>query len=257
MVIANGSEMNKLELKKNLGLNVQKLFYGVGTTIEIESEFEHSHCIRTPNRGLACGIYSAPYLSSDSQKNNIVIGASNFISHEPHFFSRVTSINSLLTAAQEQINKNFYRASLLNVNVGWRPTSQDTYPLIGRTSLKNLFILNGTKRDGIHFSPLISENIAQQIVDPSTSDLFSDFTPERSLIMKGSREMGIEQALQHRMSGIYQHGYKPSTERLNELIINAWKEDLNRIYDSAKMFDFAIPVEMLDMYRYKHATIHD
>jgi glycine oxidase len=255
VVIANGAEMNNLQLREQLGLNVQKLFYGVGTTVEIESEFQHTNCVRTPNRGLACGIYSAPYLNSDSLKNNIIVGASNFISHEPQYFSRLTSVKSLLAAAEEQINKNFYRANLVGINVGWRPTSQDTYPLIGRTSIKNLFILNGTKRDGVHFSPLISENIAQQILKDSTPDIFSDFSPERDLIKKGSREEGIEQAIQHRRSGLYQHGYRPSTERLNELIVSAWEQDLNRLYDDAKIFDFAIPVEMLDMYRFKHALI--
>jgi glycine oxidase len=254
-VISNGTAMNDLNLNETLGISIQKLFYGVGTTIEIESEFQHKNCIRTPNRGLACGIYSAPYFNYETKKNNIIVGASNFISHERHTHSRLTSVRTLLTSAEEQINKNFYRSNLVGINVGWRPTSQDTFPLLGRTNEKNLFVLNGTKRDGFHFSPLIAQNIAKQIIDPSFHDIFQNFSPERKLLKFGSKEEGIEKAIKHRMSAAHQHGYHPSTSRMDELIIEAWRADLIEIYDNAGILDFSIPPEMLDMYRYGHAVI--
>jgi glycine oxidase len=254
-VVANGTSMNELQLNENFGLSIQKLFYGVGTTIEIESEFQHENCIRTPNRGLACGIYSAPYLNHLTNRNNIVVGASNFISNERHIHSRLTSVRTLLSSAEEQINKNFYRANLVNINIGWRPTSQDTYPLIGRTKEKHLFVLNGTKRDGFHFSPLIAENIAQQILNSNFPDVFQSFSPDREILRFGTRESGIENAIKHRMSAAHQHGYHPSTTRMDDLVVEAWRLDLNQIYDHAGIHDFSIPPEMLDMYRYGHAKV--
>ena len=44
----------------------------------------------------------------------------------------------------EQINKDYFRAKLVQTNIGWRPT-EDTVPLIGGTSIKNLFIATELK----------------------------------------------------------------------------------------------------------------
>jgi glycine/D-amino acid oxidase-like deaminating enzyme len=254
LIIANGAEMNQFQLEDKLGLKIQRLFYGIGTTIELQSEFSHTNCVRTPNRGLACGIYSAPYLNHYDSKQNIIIGASNFISNSPETHVRLASIKNLVTAAEEQINKDFYRSNLVSVNVGWRPISQDTYPLIGKTSVNNLYVINGTKRDGFHFSPLISEEISKQIYHNS-NDIFERFNPERDIFRFGTREDVIEISVRHKLSGIYQHGFNPSDSRFEDSVVKSIRSEIEIIYDNAGISDFALPVEMLDMYKYKHAII--
>jgi hypothetical protein len=126
-------------------------------SIEIRSkDYPHLKCIRTPNRGLACGIYTVPYFSDPNVPvDHILVGASNLVSPVSVVYASISSVESLLRAAIEQINFNFYRSELIRVNVGMRPTSLDTYPLIGKTSIDNLVIVTGTKRDGFHMSPLI------------------------------------------------------------------------------------------------------
>ena len=56
-----------------------------------------------------------------------------------------------------------YNSELEKINIGWRPTSADTYPLIGPTSVEGLYIASGTKRDGFHQAPLLSKILSNVI----------------------------------------------------------------------------------------------
>ena len=121
-VLATGATVSDVLNQSSLGIEVQRVFYGVGVSVEIKSpDFPHKKCIRTPNRGLACGIYGVPYLGGPgAPEDHVLVGASNFISPIPCSYGRLTSIETLMRGAIEQINANFYRADLVRINVGWR-----------------------------------------------------------------------------------------------------------------------------------------
>lgn len=256
-VLATGATVSDVLAKSELGIEMQRVFYGVGISVEIKSpDFPHKKCIRTPNRGLACGLYSVPYFSDpDHPNDHVLIGSSNFISPVPYQYGRLTSVESLMRGAMEQINSNFYRADLVRVNVGWRPTSQDTYPLLGKTSIKNLIIATGTKRDGFHMSPLISEQIVALLYNQPIDERLNWFAPERKLIKLMSREEGITKAVRHQMSASYQHDFSPSKSRMTEQIMQMYRDNVERLHDQIGAHDWGIPPEMLDMYRYGHAKI--
>jgi glycine/D-amino acid oxidase-like deaminating enzyme len=254
-VVATGSSVTDLMEKSKLGIDVQRIFHGVGVSIEIRSkDYPHSKCIRTPNRGLACGIYTVPYFNDPNvPADHILVGASNLVSPVPVAHARISSVESLLRAAIEQINFNFYRSELIRVNVGMRPTSLDTYPLIGKTSIDNLVIVTGTKRDGFHMSPLISEQVVSIIYGEKNDDRLAWFAPERSPIRSMTRDEAIDKAIRHQMSAAYQHGFSPSTSRMSDQIRQMYRDDLERLHDQIGAIDWGIPCEMLDMYRYGHA----
>ena len=256
-LLATGANVTDILEKSNVSLKLPKVFYGVGVSVEIKSsEFRHTNCIRTPNRGLACGLYTAPYRNyTENAEPHIIVGASNFISPTPYHFGRLTSVEGLLRGAIEQINHNFYRADFVKMNLGWRPTSQDTYPLIGGTSLTNLFIATGTKREGFHLSPLISEYLSELILFGKEDKRFSFFKPERKLIKSLKREEAISKAVRHYVSAAYQHGFSPSKNRMPDQLKNMYREDLERLHDKIGADDWGIPPEMIDMYRYWHAQI--
>ena len=253
-VLATGASVSGLIDQSNLGIDVQRIFYGVGVSVEIRSpDYPHTKCIRTPNRGLACGVYSVPYFTGPGHANDhILLGASNFISPTPYPYGRLTSVASLMQAGMEQINRNFYRADLVRVNVGWRPISQDTYPLLGKTTIANLIIATGTKRDGFHMSPLISQYIVAMLYDEPIEDRFFVFSPERKPIRSLTREKAIEKAVRHQMSAAYQHGFNPSQSRMPDQIRQMYRDNLERLHDQVGAHDWGIPPEMLDMYRYGH-----
>lgn len=254
-LLATGATVTDLLKASGIELPIQRVFYGVGVSVEIRSpDAPHKKCIRTPNRGLACGIYSVPYFIDPDQPNDhILVGASNFISPVPYPYGRLTSVSSLMEAAMAQINSDFYRADLIRVNVGWRPTSQDTYPLVGKTSIANLVIATGTKRDGFHMAPLLSELIAAMLNDEPIDERFAAFAPERPLLRPLSRDQAIAKAARHLMSASYQHGFNPSQSRMPEQVHRMYVEELERLHDSVGAQDWGIPPEMLDMYRYGHA----
>lgn len=254
-LLATGASVTDLLAKSAIGIEMQRVFYGVGTSIEIKSpDYPHTKCIRTPNRGLACGIYSVPFFQGPGIPNDhILIGATNRIMPTPHHYASISNIEGLTTSAIEQLNSNFYRADLVRVNVGWRPTSQDTYPLLGKSSIDNLIIATGTKRDGFHLAPLISEMMADLMEGKAIDERMAMFAPERPLIKTMTREQAVEKAARHMISAAYQHGYSPSKSRMGDQVIQMYRDQVNALHDKVGIADWGIPPEMLDMYRYGHA----
>jgi len=252
-LLATGASVSDLLIESKVDLIIPRIFYGVGVSVMIESkEYAQKNCIRTPNRGLACGIYTTPYCDNNLQST--VIGATNLVSPTPIKNARVISVQSLLKSAMEQINKNFYNAEIKKINIGWRPTSADTYPLIGQTSIPNLIICTGTKRDGIHLSPVISDVICSILKGESIDERYSYFSPERDLIRTLNREDAIKDIVNHMISAAYQHGYDPGHIPISKQLIEYYKNDVERLHDKVGAIDWGIPPELVEMYRYGHIT---
>ncbi|MBF0130375.1 MAG: FAD-dependent oxidoreductase [Alphaproteobacteria bacterium] len=254
-LLANGASVGEILKKSGLGLAIQPVFYGVGVSLEIAAPgHPHEKCIRTPNRGGACGIYTVPYFTGPDRANDhILIGASNFLSPDPFFHGRVVSVAHLLESAMNEINAHFYDAQLVRVNVGWRPTSQDTYPLLGRTSLANLVVATGTKRDGFHLSPVLSETITAILRGEPVDERWAMYTPERAPIRDLTREEAVRTGVASLMSQHYQHGYRPSGIRMDADIRDSFRRDLETLHDQVGAVDWGIPPELLNMYRRGHA----
>ena len=153
----------------------------------------------------------------------------------------------------EQVNTNFYRGGIVRTNIGWRPVSQDSYPLLGRTSIQNLIIATGTKRDGFHMSPLISDYICNLIQNKDVDKRLEVFSPERKIINNLSRSDAIKIGVKQLLSASYQHGFTPSKNRMSEQVAQMYQDQLERLHDEVGAIDWGIPPEMLDMYKYGHA----
>lgn len=247
-ILSPGATFSEIVNNSNLGINFPRVFYGIGCSLLLKTDDNTlESCIRTPNRGLACGLYSAPF-----DKNHIVVGASNFISPVPEDNVRLTSVHTLLDGIIQQLNKVFYKAQLVKINVGWRPTSADTVPLIGQTSLSNLIVATGTKRDGLHCSPLISQILSELIFSGQSSYDISLFKPERNLIRIYTRDESINIAVKHTINAAYQHGFKPSQGTMTDDLLKYYTQDYLLVHNQAGATDWGIPPEMINMYRYGH-----
>ncbi len=253
-VLATGASVTEILQNSNLQISVPKIFYGVGVSLEVKPHQGHiqKKCIRTPNRGLACGIYSVPYFNGPDESQNILLGASNFISQNAVPNPRASSVSSIIEAGIKEINDDFYKSGVVRVNMGWRPVSADTYPIIGPTSIPNFMIVSGTKRDGFHLAPLISEIIVKALYEIKFDPRYDVFLPERKLIKTLSRETAIKKSIRHLMSAHYQHGYRPSPGRMNDLIKTGYSDFLNSLHDKVGAYDWGIPPELIDMYQYGH-----
>jgi glycine/D-amino acid oxidase-like deaminating enzyme len=248
--LAPGAAFSNIIAASNIEIEFPRIFYGVGCSILLKTDgMTLTNCIRTPNRGLACGIYSAP-----QDPHHTLVGASNFISPVPKDNVRLTSVHTLIKAAMEQINSDYYRSGLVKVNVGWRPTSEDTIALLGKTSIANLIVATGTKRDGFHCSPVISNAMAAFISGRNPDFDLTLFNPERSPVRMYTREEAIEIAVRHTINAAYQHDFVPAKNRMTEHLENYYRDDLSKVHDAAGAVDWGIPPEMIDMYRYGHVT---
>ena len=78
------------------------------------------------------------------------------------------------------------------------------------------------------------------------------FSPERELIRNLTREEAIEASVKHLMSASYQHGFVPSHDKLNDKLKQMHRDDLENLHDKIGAFNWGIPVELLDLYRYGH-----
>ncbi|MBW7844610.1 MAG: FAD-binding oxidoreductase [Bacteroidia bacterium] len=255
-LLATGASASKIIDNSNLSISIPKIFNGVGVSIQIKSpEYPHSKAIRTPNRGLACGLYTVPFYSSpDVPLNELIIGSSSFVTPFTIEGARVGSVQSLLQGAMEQINTNFYKAEISCINLGYRPVSADTYPVFGKTSINNLFICTGTKRDGFHLSPLLSDLMCKLILGDEIDPQYNVFAPERSLIKTYTREEAIEASVKHLMSASYQHGFVPSHDKLHEKIKQMHRDELETLHDKVGAFEWGISPELLELYRYGHIS---
>lgn len=245
-LLAPGAVFSKIVDKSNLGLKMPKIFYGVGASLLLKTdENTLGNCVRTPNRGLACGVYAAP-----RGPRHTLIGASNFITGRPENFARIGSAYALLGAAMNQINSDYYRSQLVAVNVGWRPTSEDTLPLIGGTSIRDLFVATGTKRDGLHCSPVISEYLADLILEGASRQKLDLFKPERKPVRIYTRKEAVALGVRSAINAHYQHGFQPSHNRIVEDLEAAYQADLEKLHDAAGAADWGIPPEMIGLYRW-------
>jgi glycine/D-amino acid oxidase-like deaminating enzyme len=248
-VLAPGATFSTLMQNSQLGLEMPRIFYGVGCTVLLKTgEMTLTNCVRTPNRGLACGIYAAP-----QDPAHTIVGASNFISPGPEDYPRITSVHTILGSVMEQVNADYYRSQLVRVNLGWRPTSEDTLPLLGGTALPNLFVATGTKRDGLHCSPVIAEYLSDLILGGRSEHDLALFAPERKPVRVYTRREAIDAAVRHTLNAAYQHGFVPARNRMVEEMERHYREDFERLHDSVGAHDWGIPVELLNMYKYGHA----
>jgi len=253
-MLATGASASNLIEQSKLTVQIPRIFNGVGISIQIKSpENPHTKAIRTPNRGLACGLYTVPFYTSPKVPlNELIIGSTSIVTPFKIEGARVGAVQGLLTGAMEQINTEFYKAEITTINIGYRPVSADTYPVFGKTSVANFFVCTGTKRDGFHLAPLLSELMADLISGKEIDAKYDCFKPERELIRNVTREEAINTAVKHLISASYQHGFVPSHDKMHEKLKQMHRDDLEKLHDKVGADTWGIPVELVDMYRYGH-----
>jgi len=248
IIICNGAYSKILiEKIKHLNNEVQKIFYGTGTSLIVESDIKKNmpdSVIRTPNRGMACGIHTLPV-----DGKHFYLGATNRLSHIPINDPILSTIFGLQKSLVEEVNVSHASSKVKKIIVGHRPTSVDTFPLIGKTSIKGIWIVTGTKRDGYTMSPLIGNEIANQIFDNKFDKNFSLFNPERKIYKLMSKKEGIDKAIKHFVSAAYQHGLViPNTDSI-EKYKDSLRTEIENIYKKNKI-NYGVPPEMLNMHKY-------
>jgi glycine oxidase len=225
---------------------IPRLVSGIGISIISEQTTSHppQHVIRTPNRAGACGLHVLP------RDQSLYIGATNNLSLIPRISPKMGHLNFLMQCAIEQMDQGLHNAKILTWSVGNRPVTMDSFPLIGGTSIHGLWLLTGTYRDGLHYSPLFAEYIAAKMLGQE-SKLLSDedniFVPERLPIQTMSKTEAIQEAVQHYVSGAYEHSMRLPRlgwdHMLKEMVLNK----IEAIYDALDT-DFVLSPDLFLMF---------
>jgi glycine/D-amino acid oxidase-like deaminating enzyme len=185
-------------------------------------------------------LYSAPYIP-----NQLVLGATNQVTDIGRELATVEDVRSLLSMAQRELNYLLSSAQILSINTGYRPVSTDGIPLIGKVPMQNIFLCTGTRRDGWHLSPFLSQEISKIMIEDLPAAELSVYSPTRKPYRLISRERSIELAARHYTSAMYQHGLvMPYGNYRNHLVRN-YEAFFTDLHDYAGFDDFGIPIDLI------------
>ncbi len=197
VIVTSGAEsLNVLQIEPEIRSRIPPLISGVGTALVCRRPESLPHlemAIRTPNRSFSCGLHVLP-----SNRDGIYIGATNTVQRSPAKMPIISDVGFLINCATQQIDRRINTTELISVLTGYRPVTLDTFPLLGETSVKGLWLLTGTYRDGFHLSPLIAK-LAVDALESGKDKLDGGeiFIPERRPLpsvptLTYAVEMGVE-----------------------------------------------------------------
>lgn len=103
------------------------------------------------------------------------------------------------------------------------------YPIIGFIKNTKILIVSGTRRDGWHMSPEISDYVAALITNKNYKykNDYRHFVPYRKYLFKINKKNYLKMIVDHQFSALLQHGYSSGISYANEKI-------KNNIIDEAK-----------------------
>jgi glycine oxidase len=205
LLAAGAFSQTLLEQIPFLENRIPKVMAGWGCSLILKPDSHQiKNVIRSPNRSGSCGIHMLPY---GENSNLLYMGASNNVRFSPKMHPKGRDVYYLLERAIEQFHQDLHKAEIIQWQIGNRPVSFDTFPLIGSTSVNGLWLLTGTYRDGIQDSPLLASSIAREIL--GGTPLFEHaFKPERFPISIMSQEQSIEEFSDQYVSVGYEQGMR-------------------------------------------------
>jgi len=252
VVVALGSYSEKFnKMNKKIVGKIPKILFGTGTAFRIKKKKftpkfkKNNFVLRTMNRGSACGFHLVP-LSNDEY----YFGASNFISQLEEAGSRIGSVGVLTNGLIKEFDENL-KDNYLTLCSGHRPTSADTYPVLGPLKKNNKIIFaTANKRDGLTCSLEISELIKNFVGgDINAFENYKLFEPNRNLISYFNQISAINKAAEASVAGFIMHEGEQYLNDWNKLVKNE-KTRIEKIYKKLNLKNFGIHPELISLYDY-------
>lgn len=207
VVVACGCRTQQLlESLPNLSRRIPRIFPGGGSSLVLNS-FQvmggtvtelPQHAIRTPNRSFGCGLHALP------RNDLLYVGGTNYLLFTPWDKPNISDQLFLANCITEQISQDLVWSAIEHSHIGNRPVSLDGYPLTGSTSIKGLYVITGTFRDGLSLSPYLARCLANEILDLNKS-FSEEFLPERAFIQTNNADQWIQQVCTHIDSAAWEH----------------------------------------------------
>lgn len=226
VVIAAGVSSSHL-LKSALDpeAKVPHIFSGTGTSLLLTPTGPTPpYAMRTPNRSFSCGLHAVPV------SNSLYIGATNNINAQPSCEPPLSDVSFLIDCAVDQISHDLEHASVKLIATGNRPVSSDTFPMIGPTSVRGLYSLTATYRDGFLLSPLLAAQVVDWVEQRPEHESLQHFRPERSCISVCTINEAIEQAIEYYLAVGSEHQIKLPRVGWQEMMHEMIREKVEGLY---------------------------
>lgn len=135
-------------------------------TLKMTEQIRLEKVVRSPR------VYLAPKLDG-----RLTVGATS----EEMGFDTTPTAGGVLTLLDEAYDAvpAIYELAIEEVSVGLRPASRDNEPLIGDSTVKNLFIATGHYRHGILLAPITSYALAALMLGEPVPESLLPFKPTR------------------------------------------------------------------------------
>ena len=127
--------------------------------------------------------------------------------------------------------------------------SSDTFPLLGKTSNENVWIINGLKRDGLTCSPFLAKCFVEEAINNNPS-FPKEFDPSRKLISYKNKNSAIEIAVNNIYASKASHGFILPFDEL-ENFKNETRRRIQEIYNKNEINNFGIHPELVNLYDQK------
>ena len=229
VLLAAGSyNQDIIDTLPDLANRVPRILAGLGMSALISQKSDASiqHVIRTANRSGACGLHVTP-----RSNKTLYVGATNNVVLSPSTKQKLGLSQFLLRCAIDQIDQDLYNSEIISWSIGNRPVTLDTFPLAGKTSFENLFILTGTYRDGLQQSPYWAKFMSNIMLNNSAAT-DNPFAPERKLIrVIKDKESSINEVVSHYMAGMYEHDMRLARLFSEKSFEELLKIKFEKIYD--------------------------
>jgi glycine/D-amino acid oxidase-like deaminating enzyme len=230
IVVAAGARTH--DVLSNITSKMPRMFWGAGSSFIVRCPGHvQEEVIRTPVRAATCGMIVVPH-----EEDTFFIGASSTVYKDYVGEARMESLRYLMNGAVEQISPDFKEATIIKQNYGFRPLTEDLMPLIGELdSVPGIFVLSGTRRDGLHCSPLLAQDMVNRLLgsEPLVPDCFK---PERESHRYLSVDEGIEQAYSTEVNRRMAHGLPVYPDAIKDKIAKTYQD---------KGLTYGVPAELL------------
>jgi glycine oxidase len=218
-VLASGYRTSMLlGFDNELAASIPRMLGGCGTAFRCEMPALRpmpTVAVRTPNRAFACGLHALSWGNSGV----CYVGATNNVQANVDGKPLVTDIGFLVDCAVAQIDRRLARATLGEIRLGARPVTEDSFPLLGRTTRRGLWLATGTFRDGFLCAPVLARRLVDAILAQRlTLAGLEAFVPCRSPISPCSVEAAIRAAVDNYLAIAFERGARLPA-------VGGWVED--------------------------------
>jgi glycine/D-amino acid oxidase-like deaminating enzyme len=181
---------------------VQPVYSGSGVAYVAERVMGPgiSTAVRSVTRAGSCGLHALPL--GDGLE---YLGATNVIFGAPELRPHLGVCQFLAECAIDQIDRAVAYSRIEELRIGNRPVPLDTFPLLGRGPIDDLWVTSGGYRDGLHSAPEVAQLAADSL--SSGTDRFPDlFSPVRAPLTTMTVEESIDDFVDQQVAAAFEAG---------------------------------------------------